>query len=1497
MSVSLEAYVMPSGESIALLPIDSTTGLPSITSALVLNVSYQLRVSAASGTYTISFKGQTTTPLQPYANAATVLAALIALSTIGAGNITVTGSDSLTITFIGALAASSQPPLTIDSSGLSGTRPAPTLTPGTGAQVTVNPPAKLPDASFTGPNWAGISPIGSGPGYQVTATGTGNNSAEYLITVPTAGNYTIYQQIPGFTAPGSSYASSTLFIVSDAGVPRGEIPIDQSSPPPGLNFNGATFIACPIGTFYCSSLTLRVVISDRVKTADIGKLIYAIKLVAVPVDPSANIIILDNSNLCAVGGPGAGSIHTETGAVVYNNSQKYVYVPGTTFTDSFAGLVPGLWGLSWSYAPDATQRATLTTFQAFDGYVTAGNPASSLVTVNQRTTPTGGQTLTDSFGHSFTFRPTTSATITGGVMQTVVTAGSDATASPPVACNAGPILAKLTTASPLAVPLVASVAVLCSGPPTITRNGGSPFTLTSQIWSGPLGDGGNSKVPYWQFELPFVIGASENVAVSVSANCLNSAAGLVPQITNQACVNSVGTPILEQWDLSNPFPMKIGMNIPNSQTSSNPAGMHLNWEKNQPSIAFTGVTATKQPITYPRGLPQSIVAENYQASFGQPLNVGNTDPRGYPVCPAGVWTDQWDYDQTNCGDRIWRAVGGTQITVISENTGHATNNRRTYQVTNISPTLFTPAFTRIYQNFQLALDDNDSGRVTYSGGWNLAGNSAYWNATAHFSDGHIGSTATWNLGSPPAGTFNLRPTWVGATGQTATATWTVKENGTTIATFTASQVTSPNSGTAFDYNNVQAHYRNFSFTCGGGAITVVCSGVGDGLLVVDGMMLAMTSTLSTPLTPWKNVAIYEPGIDPDNLPSSAPFRPLTISRMPGIGAVRTMSASGANSSVIREYTDYSQQDYASHAANSGVSPVLPITKVETWADPNNWWNLPGSAQVAVLFTVDTSSYPGGSFSFASGTPADGGGFPVALSSPTAFPLDNGDSVYFAGYLNATEHDPVRMLPNQFAFAKNSVNSTKGGKIITQTTGTLGNASAFYGSFPVADAVALANKLNCDLWYNWSPLSSQDCLTKIAQYIAANLNPGLKVWSECSNEPWNFSPGFTQFGLYQSYAYANHLPNATTAYAIIASRGHEWLRAGMGARASDFRTVYNTRVGGVSDTLQPIMTYLKSQGLTMDAAAIAPYFGNTPADPTGTKLPEQAVTMGNLTVGQIHDIAEAFLQWGNYFPPIIKATKAALQDPVNGFPNAVLLGYEGGNVSLGVGGPILGISQQAQAARYHSRQVTLLNGYFNMLYKSGMGPLFCVFQWDEVPVQEGGTPYSHCYATYCGANQLPGIPDAAQDASLAGAPPAMPNLNTAVSPTGYAINAMNGFSPNLTAGSVSVNVTGQTTATLVGTSAFGGTSPYTYTYEYALSASGVPGPWVPLAPTSSTSPPATFALTGLTQNSQYFARYIVADSASNQATTSPVAFLTQSSTPPPTSVSPQAYFLQSQRSSI
>jgi len=92
-----------------------------------------------SGTFTLTFGGQTTAAIPFNATAAQVQSALVAISSIGAGNVTCSGgplpASSVLISFSGSLAFRSQPPISVGANGLNGGASPAIVQAGAGALV------------------------------------------------------------------------------------------------------------------------------------------------------------------------------------------------------------------------------------------------------------------------------------------------------------------------------------------------------------------------------------------------------------------------------------------------------------------------------------------------------------------------------------------------------------------------------------------------------------------------------------------------------------------------------------------------------------------------------------------------------------------------------------------------------------------------------------------------------------------------------------------------------------------------------------------------------------------------------------------------------------------------------------------------------------------------------------------------------------------------------------------------------------------------------------------------------------------------------------------------------------------------------------------------------------------------------------------------------------------------------------------------------------------
>lgn len=84
------------------------------------NEQQTITITATGGTYTLTFRGQTTSSLNYNANAGTIQTALQALSTIGASNATVTGTGPFVVEFAGDLAETDVPKLLPNNASMTG---------------------------------------------------------------------------------------------------------------------------------------------------------------------------------------------------------------------------------------------------------------------------------------------------------------------------------------------------------------------------------------------------------------------------------------------------------------------------------------------------------------------------------------------------------------------------------------------------------------------------------------------------------------------------------------------------------------------------------------------------------------------------------------------------------------------------------------------------------------------------------------------------------------------------------------------------------------------------------------------------------------------------------------------------------------------------------------------------------------------------------------------------------------------------------------------------------------------------------------------------------------------------------------------------------------------------------------------------------------------------------------------------------------------------------
>lgn len=103
------------------------------------------------------------------------------------------------------------------------------------------------------------------------------------------------------------------------------------------------------------------------------------------------------------------------------------------------------------------------------------------------------------------------------------------------------------------------------------------------------------------------------------------------------------------------------------------------------------------------------------------------------------------------------------------------------------------------------------------------------------------------------------------------------------------------------------------------------------------------------------------------------------------------------------------------------------------------------------------------------------------------------------YLDYMKDFKVVRFMNMSGITRNPISKWEDRPKVTDATwaGIQGERGA-----PLEIMVALANKLNADPWFNLPHKADNNYVHKYAQYVNANLKPGLKAYVEYTNEAWN-----------------------------------------------------------------------------------------------------------------------------------------------------------------------------------------------------------------------------------------------------------------------------------------------------------------------------------------------------------------------------------------------------------
>lgn len=280
--------------------------------------------------------------------------------------------------------------------------------------------------------------------------------------------------------------------------------------------------------------------------------------------------------------------------------------------------------------------------------------------------------------------------------------------------------------------------------------------------------------------------------------------------------------------------------------------------------------------------------------------------------------------------------------------------------------------------------------------------------------------------------------------------------------------------------------------------------------------------------------------------------------------------------------------------------------------------------------------------------------------------------------------------------------------------------------PFEAMVSLCNTLQCDGWFCIPHLATDDFITQMATYLRDNMDPGLKIRIEYSNELWNDGT----FG--GTTGQATYAKNQALALWGVSESNFAWCQWAA-KRFVEACAIFDTVFAGQTDRLIRVLAtqtgYLARIDLTgraplweqndpanyvaphsvADEISVAPYFANDTLATNATAI-KAALDVS---------VSNAVAQIKSYMPAAVSSTKANIDYSFQ-YPNQwgkPLTAYEynqhmnassaAGTVLYSGGSPVPGLMTALDEV-YYSQEIADAQDELRAYFKAGGGTLMCVY---------------------------------------------------------------------------------------------------------------------------------------------------------------------------------------------